>query len=681
MTTPGAHEFRCPACCGALTDAELLVCTQCARRYPRRDGILDFRVENRDYYFNPVPPEEMRALIRDMAHEPWPKTVRRFVAYTQRPGDWIDNLTVDGRYAWKILLDLRRDGVLLDIGCGLGNLSYNVAPHVAKVYAMDLTYERVAFARARFQRAKNRDHVVVLAGGDGAHLPLPDGAVDYVVLSGVLEWVGDSGGEDWEGGTKLRRTWRMLRSSFGGRSPRVAQLSLLREIRRVLRPDGQLFVAIENRTSYRYFLGDADHHSGLRYSSLLPRPLANLYSIWKARYPYRTYTYSIPGHRRLLRQAGFPAVEFFGLLPGYSRMRRIVPLGDAPVSWRPARASGRDRIATNKYLVPAYGIIARRHAARRRLLDDIVDDVAARLEGELGRENVKIVDYRVSGKDKGLLAARYGRTPIFIKLPFSATATDEEAANARVLTSAKAGFAKTLRYVPHSRGAGVVVGVAYFVEDFCAGSTMSEGLAELGAASAVRLAERVLNDFNPTPGPGEPFTGELYRARVTDRLAALSSLLPDHGVAARLDRFFQDSLHGAKLTRGLEHGDFGHDNILTDGRQVTGVVDWAAASSDGIPVLDALSYVDAAQRLREPGLTLQHSIPMLAQRQWADSEERKFLERQYERWNVDPVHHGALVALYWLQHVSALAPSGLAYEASRLEHDVIGVARALLGDR
>ena len=67
----------------------------------------------------------------------------------------------------------------------------------------------------------------------------------------------------------------MLMSFFGETNPRRTQQRFLQELGRILKPDGQLFVAIENRWNYEYFGGRPDHHSGLKYGSLLPRFLAN----------------------------------------------------------------------------------------------------------------------------------------------------------------------------------------------------------------------------------------------------------------------------------------------------------------------------------------------------------------------------------------------------------------------
>ena len=56
--------------------------------------------------------------------------------------------------------------------------------------------------------------------------------------------------------------------------PREAQLIFLREVKRVLANNGCLYVGIENRFGLPFFLGEKDH-SGLPYTSILPRKLAN----------------------------------------------------------------------------------------------------------------------------------------------------------------------------------------------------------------------------------------------------------------------------------------------------------------------------------------------------------------------------------------------------------------------
>ncbi len=319
-----------------------------------------------------------------------------FLSDVRNNPDWLDNLAGDGRYSWKIFLDLPPQARVLDLGCGLGNLTRSVAPHVAETVAFDLTWERLEFTRERIRKFNLEDRVLTMAGGDGASLPFADNSFDCVMLSGVLEWVA-SDDSLWRGvPSKLGKLWRMLSLGFGASSPRRVQLDFLREIRRVLKPDGQLFVAIENRTNLEYFRGRVDHHSGILFGSLLPRPLANLWSIYKTRSPYRTYTYSYLGYRRLMRQAGFAKTLFLGLTPGYSHLREIIPYGWQRARWIDATNNKTlSQLRKAAFFIPALGMVSSDGSARRSSLGE---RLLSKISGDTGIGPITFKSLTVSQK-------------------------------------------------------------------------------------------------------------------------------------------------------------------------------------------------------------------------------------------------------------------------------------------
>jgi GT2 family glycosyltransferase/SAM-dependent methyltransferase len=125
------------------------------------------------------------------------------------------------RYAW--CRPVCRDKTVLDIACGEGYGSAMLAGHAGHVYGVDISQEAVDHARKTYA---GQGHLEFLQGS-AADIPLPDDSVDVVVSFETIEH------------HDLHR-------------------EMLREIRRVLRPDGLLVISSPNRVVYSELSG---HHN------------------------------------------------------------------------------------------------------------------------------------------------------------------------------------------------------------------------------------------------------------------------------------------------------------------------------------------------------------------------------------------------------------------------------------
>jgi SAM-dependent methyltransferase len=191
----------------------------------------------------------------------------------------------------------------LDLGSGWGTLSLPLAQAGWAVTSMDLAPLRARVTQLRANEDGLRN-VLVVVGGDTPHLPFAESHFDAVVLNGVLEWVAVN-----EQGT-----------------PRDAQLKYLREVRRIIKPAGFVYIGVENRLSHHYLRGSPEDHVGLRWMALLPRRLADLWTKSQIGAPYRTHTYTLYGYRHLLRDAGYDEVRFFYPHSSYRHPSLIIPL-------------------------------------------------------------------------------------------------------------------------------------------------------------------------------------------------------------------------------------------------------------------------------------------------------------------------------------------------------------------
>jgi ubiquinone/menaquinone biosynthesis C-methylase UbiE len=107
-------------------------------------------------------------------------------------------------YADFLLPHLAADAHLVDVGCGSGELSLDLAPLVGRLTGVDDDPAEVAAARAAAAEAARPNASFVV--GDAYSLPLPDDAADAVLAHSVLEAVD----RPLEVLTELRR---VLRSS------------------------------------------------------------------------------------------------------------------------------------------------------------------------------------------------------------------------------------------------------------------------------------------------------------------------------------------------------------------------------------------------------------------------------------------------------------------------------------
>ncbi len=298
-----AASLACPDCRGGLVvDEGDLCCLNCDRAWNTGAGILDFATK--EHYWNQIPKEGMKRLLTIARDESYEDALREVLLpltneYTFRYA------TDESRADFKVLLPVVGDCSILDVGCGWGAVAISLARSCGRLVAADTTLETLEFLKIRTEQ-EGVDNITLIRIDplDFANLPFLDASFDVVIMNGVLEWVGDA------------------RQDI---SPRSVQLACLGEMRRLIAPGGYLYIGIENRYGYRYFGGFRDH-SGIPFTSLLPRWLASMVMRTLRRKDYRTYTYTCGGYKALLREAGFSNVFFYHPIPTYRSPDYLVPL-------------------------------------------------------------------------------------------------------------------------------------------------------------------------------------------------------------------------------------------------------------------------------------------------------------------------------------------------------------------
>ena len=246
-----------------------------------------------DKYWGKATAKEFEEALRVIDELGWEEFCSRYegkfdFTFEENRADWRFNIPVDKNF------------VVLDTGAGMGRTAIPLARVAKKVVAFDTSFLRMKFLKKRAEM-EDLDNIEVCVA-DLFNLPFKKESFDLIVMNGVLEWAGK---------TDLFK------------NPKEAQIKSLEICKNFLKPGGYLYVGIENRFALSYLRGI--DHSGLRFTSYMPRQMADIYTRIRKGEKYQTYTYSKSGYEKLFKEAGFENPNFYLVYPGYNLPRIVIP--------------------------------------------------------------------------------------------------------------------------------------------------------------------------------------------------------------------------------------------------------------------------------------------------------------------------------------------------------------------
>lgn len=337
-------DLACPRCQGRLEpESGAVHCAACESRYAIEDGVIC--TQRTQVFMGEFTAERMMDFVRAARERGWRKTVQDSMA-AEDPGTRRILLS-PSRASFLHLLDpVRRDSVL-DLGAGMGAVSLQLAKSFDRVYAVDQTFERLAFLRVVADQ-EGAASIRTVCHRDVFRLPFRSGALCAAVMVGVFEY-------------------------FPASYPRMplgeVQRRALGELYRILQPGGVLFIATKNRFGWPNWAGALDN-SGLRFGALLPRWLANPVSLALLGRPFRIVTDSYRRYSAMLREAGFRDARFYWPDGGYQSANAWIDLDDRDALRERIRAlpaTGLKRAVFSvlastgaRHAVPNFGIVVRK---------------------------------------------------------------------------------------------------------------------------------------------------------------------------------------------------------------------------------------------------------------------------------------------------------------------------------
>jgi SAM-dependent methyltransferase len=152
------------------------------------------------------------------AQHPFP-VGRVFAESLGYPSEWLDKIPSASLEAFAgvsnvpFFVDLPENGTVLDMGCGAGLDSLILSRRIGvcgRVIGLDFSWSMLQ--RARCAAAESKTSNVLFCQADAERLPIPDGAIDVVIVNGIFNL-------------------------------NPAREAIFQELARCIRPDGRLYGA------------------------------------------------------------------------------------------------------------------------------------------------------------------------------------------------------------------------------------------------------------------------------------------------------------------------------------------------------------------------------------------------------------------------------------------------------
>lgn len=535
--------------------------------------------------------------------------VKAMFSQADHPDTLLRDMIAKGPGVLNYLLATQPQGRVLEFGAGPHSIIHHLSGNPDLACLADISPEPLLFSRQFHKLLDTRAQISYVQCENTETLPFPDDSFDRVLVN--LQYSDPN-------------------KSFG----------LLGELRRVLRQSGQLLLIAKNRLGWEELNTQTLLHSE---------------------------HFSAYGYHRLLKKADFTPSRFHALVYHDSDLRKVIRFtgkrdGASEIAALPA-GDIKSRLKQG-LLSTSYAIISGTGSGPS-LLEEIEKDASEHLRKILGPGTLLFEDHEITRKDKVVLFARWDDRRLIMKLPLTALAGSTESNNVTVLERLQHTSSFGDR-IPKTLVDGKVNDSRYFVESMLPGKPLSEHVTAHGRGyflpQVFELLEKMGDVTMESQKQAIKLAGDTYERFVQQPIDAIARLTDDAALGQRLDRYFRPRLADVDVRTGLTHGDFSVSNLLYNQGKPLSVIDWETADIDGIPVLDAINFLDSMQRLSVKAARINQTIPQLASRKWPEANELAFLDRCYELHGIKPALHEPLVYLRWLRHMGFLIQFWLRFD-------------------
>jgi len=249
-----ADILCCPKCKNLLEISNNFAkCDICKKEWGYTDGSLSFLEHSGHWEI--LSEENMRKLIEVAEKENCEIALEKILLLNT--AEHIYKYYTDPLHCGYLkLLPEIKNATVLDFGSSLGNITLELAKKYSTVISVDTAKYSLKFLNV-WAKQKNIKNIqtILIDPVEYSGLPFQDNSFDIVNFNLVLQWLGVQN-------EKV--------------NPKESQIKCLKELHRILKPSGIIYLGEINRYHYKFFFGEPDV-SMVPYASILPRLFSDIH--------------------------------------------------------------------------------------------------------------------------------------------------------------------------------------------------------------------------------------------------------------------------------------------------------------------------------------------------------------------------------------------------------------------
>ncbi|RZD48223.1 MAG: hypothetical protein CXT78_01555 [Thaumarchaeota archaeon] len=214
-------------------------------------------------------------------------------------------ITDSNRSDFLFLLDIKNDDLALDLGSGWGQISVPLS-RFCNVVSLEENLKKIEIIK-EIANQENRNNIQYVAANISDQI-FENEQFNLIILNGVLELVGKFS-------NRVEDFFKI-------------QQNTLQNAYNLLKPNGELYIGIENKYGLKYLLGEKDDYNGLEDFTYLNDDTKNSLHHSILNQSMNSLIHGKKTYEKMLKNSGFENIKFFGSLPDYKIPRMMIDITD-----------------------------------------------------------------------------------------------------------------------------------------------------------------------------------------------------------------------------------------------------------------------------------------------------------------------------------------------------------------